>query len=209
MHKEICEYLGQKCPEAKASATINEVGDSFITVESSAWHQVALALKNGPYEFNVLQVITGTDYLAQAATETTPGQEAHLELSYILASFTKNHELIVKVHLPRGSASDLPRIKSVTDVWKAANWQERECFDMIGVDFENHPDKRRILCPDDWKGHPLRKDYVAEEVYNGMTVYPEAKMNIGEREFGVKQKQDVKGAVTSVNNYSLASSSNN
>ncbi len=81
-----------------------------------------------------------------------------------------------------------PQVDSVVSLYKAANFQERECFDLFGVEFLNHPDLRRILCPYDWQGHPLRKDYVAPKFYNGMEVFPEDKMNSEDREFIVLTK---------------------
>ena len=75
------------------------------------------------------------------------------------------------------------------DVYSAANWQERECYDMLGVRFKNHPDHRRILCPDDWEGFPLRRDYEAAKSYRGMEIYPDDKMNFEDREFAQKQKE--------------------
>ena len=95
----------------------------------------------------------------------------------MLCSFTKNNELILKVKLPKESPSATPEIESVCSVWKAADWQERECYDMVGVIFKNHPDFRRILCPEDWEGWPLRKDYDVAEEYHGMTINPEEKVN--------------------------------
>jgi len=65
---------------------------------------------------------------------------------------------------------DNPHVPSVESVWKTANWHEREAYDLIGVVFDGHPDLRRILLPDDWEGHPLRKDYKVPEFYNGMKV---------------------------------------
>ncbi|OFZ39284.1 MAG: hypothetical protein A2504_07945 [Bdellovibrionales bacterium RIFOXYD12_FULL_39_22] len=89
----------------------------------------------------------------------------HLELVYHLISYSKKHDLVLKVTLPRDNAV----IDSVESVWKTADWQERECFDLFGVNFKNHPDLRRIMLPDDWQGHPLRKDYTPPTEYHGMS----------------------------------------
>ncbi|MNG02001.1 NADH-quinone oxidoreductase subunit C/D [compost metagenome] len=82
-------------------------------------------------------------------------QETHLEVAYHLLSLTHKHEYCVKVKTDRDQAS----IPSVTDVWPTANWNEREAFDLFGIDFPGHPNLVRIMMPDDWVGHPLRKDY--------------------------------------------------
>jgi len=71
-----------------------------------------------------------------------------------LYSFAKNERLRIKAH-----AADGEKVPSLVEVWIAANWLEREVFDMFGIKFDGHPDMKRILLPDDWKGHPLRKDY--------------------------------------------------
>ena len=73
----------------------------------------------------------------------------------------------MKAYLPREGT---PSIATISDIYKAANWHERETYDMFGIQFTGHPDHRRILCPEDWVGHPLRKDYVAPDYYNGMPV---------------------------------------
>ncbi len=208
MPKEIADYINSRVPGANAQAVAAEVGDGHVSVEPKHIVKVCEALKNGPYEFNVLQVISGVDYLAKAAVEgetPSPAVEARIEVNYIIASFTKNNELILKVKLPREN----PTVDSVVGVWKAANFQERETYDMLGVTFTGHPDPRRILCPDDWTGFPLRKDYVAAESYNGMTIYPESKLNYPEREFGVRQKAEVKGAISSIDNYAMGERNKN
>jgi NADH-quinone oxidoreductase subunit C len=81
-----------------------------------------------------------------------------------------------------------PAVDSIVKTYAAANFQERETYDMFGIRFNNHPDHRRILCPDDWQGWPLRKDYVAQKYYNGMEVYPDSKMNYEDRDFIVRQQ---------------------
>ena len=81
--------------------------------------------------------------------------EPRFEIVYHLHSVERNERVRLKAMLP---GTD-PVIESVTGVWRGANWYEREVFDLFGVRFLNHPDLRRILMPDDWEGHPLRKDY--------------------------------------------------
>ncbi len=79
----------------------------------------------------------------------------YFEVVYNLYSISQHHMLRLKARVP----TDDCRINSVTTVWKGANWHERECFDLLGIVFDGHPDMRRILLPDDWQGYPLRKDY--------------------------------------------------
>ncbi len=81
--------------------------------------------------------------------------EPRFEVIYLVHSLERGQRLRLKCRL----GSEQPEIDSVTDVWRSANWYEREVFDLMGVRFRNHPDLRRILMPEGWKGHPLRKDY--------------------------------------------------
>ena len=74
-------------------------------------------------------------------------------------------QIVLKVDLPR----DNPKIATLEEVWKVANWFEREVYDLFGVIFEGHSDLRRIMLPEDWVGHPLRKDYVEQEEYDGIS----------------------------------------
>jgi len=87
-------------------------------------------------------------------------------LVYNLFSMKHRHKIALRVDLPR----DNPRVPSVESVWRTADWHEREAYDLFGIHFEGHPDLRRILCPDDWEGYPLRKDYVVQEYYHGIRV---------------------------------------
>lgn len=179
MHSEVVEFLNAEVAGCNAVANIAEVGDSSITVDSTFIKQVCSALKSSDkFKMNVLQVVSGVDY----------PEENIIEVNYIVASFIENTELIIKVRLPRGDENNLPKVESVCDVWKAANFLERETYDMLGVVFENHPDHRRILCPDDWEGFPLRKDYVVQEKYMDMVVNPPEKINKDDIEFFAKMR---------------------
>ena len=111
------------------------------------------------------------DYLA-CLTAIDNGVVANsVEVVYNLTSIPYEHNLMLKISLPRNFASEpLPSVSSVSGVWRTAEWHEREAFDLVGIRFENHPDLRRILLPADWQGHPLRKDYEPQETYHGIQV---------------------------------------
>jgi NADH-quinone oxidoreductase subunit C len=83
----------------------------------------------------------------------------HFDVVYHLASLVRGHAVVLKVAIPRND----PRIPSVTGLWQGADWHEREAYDLFGIEFEAHPNLRRIMMSPDWKGHPLRKDYVYED----------------------------------------------
>lgn len=106
--------------------------------------------------FDSLMCVSGVDY----------GAALHLGVVYHLFSMRHHHRLCLKVDLPR----DNPRVPSLALLWRVADWLERETYDMFGIVFDGHPDHRRILCPDDWEGFPLRKDYVVQEFYHGVRV---------------------------------------
>jgi NADH-quinone oxidoreductase subunit C len=120
-----------------------------------------------------LECLTGVDY---------PNRE-QIAVVYHLYSYEHRHRIIGKAFLPRSD----PRIASVADIWPVANWHERECYDLLGVVFEGHPDLRRILLPDDWEGHPLRKDYAEKPDYHGIPTTradPLELLQVGKRKEG-------------------------
>jgi NADH-quinone oxidoreductase subunit C len=186
MHKEIADFLNKKVSGAEAKALEAEAGQSSVVVKAEHILKVCEALKDSDeHQFNVLQVISGVDFPDGIGEQ----KEGVIEVNYMIASFIKNTEFILKIRVPRGDDENLPKVDSVCSVWKAADWQERECYDLVGIDFIGHPDLRRILNVYDWKGHPLRKDYVAQETYQGMTVYPPDKRNDPEMAFVVEQNR--------------------
>jgi NADH-quinone oxidoreductase subunit C len=94
-----------------------------------------------------------------------------LELIYHLWSLAHRHRLVLKVRLPRwrdDQPGQPPEVASVSGVWNTADWHEREVFDLSGVRFVGHRELRRILCPEDWVGYPLRKDYEMPAEYHGI-----------------------------------------
>ena len=136
-------------------------GEPAIRVAPAHIVAVATFLKTDPtLAFDCLSNQSGVDY---------PKRE-QMEVVYHLFSYRHRHALVLKV----GVSRDDPRLATVSTVWRAAIWQEREIFDLLGVDFAGHPDLRRILLPEDWVGHPLRKDYVEPTEYHGISTKRES-----------------------------------
>ena len=131
------------------------VRDAFCLVTAEELVDVANFLRHDPtLRFDFLQCITGVDY----------PREEQLHSVYHLYSYALRHQFVIKVVVPR----DKPLLPSVVAVWKTADWQEREQYDLLGLQYTGHPDLRRLLMPDDWVGYPMRKDYEEESEYRGM-----------------------------------------
>jgi NADH-quinone oxidoreductase subunit C len=126
-----------------------------IHVNAADWRPIAeFMLRDERLRLDWLANLSGVDYVA----------DGKMCVVYDLWSFELRHSFAVKVYCPRDQA----KMPTVCDLWPAADWHEREAFDMFGIIFENHPDLRRILCADDWEGFPLRKDYVFPREYHGI-----------------------------------------
>jgi NADH-quinone oxidoreductase subunit C len=124
-------------------------GDSWVTVEADSIREVLRSLKDDGYR--LLVFLTCVDHLADSSRKWP----ARYELVYQLRNDLTREQLRVRVFVD----GDPPSIESVHDLFPPANWEERETYDFFGVVFNNHPDLSRILMPDDWVGHPLRRDY--------------------------------------------------
>jgi NADH-quinone oxidoreductase subunit C len=125
-------------------------GETTVVVPREHLRRAAEFLTSEPsLRFSFLSDITTVDRFPL---------EPRFEVNYHLLSLDRRERLRLKVRLPGNDAS----VPSVVSVWPTANWHERENFDLMGIRFEGHPDLRRILMPDDWEGHPLRKDYPVE-----------------------------------------------
>ncbi|MBI3411645.1 MAG: NADH-quinone oxidoreductase subunit C [Planctomycetes bacterium] len=147
--------------------------DPFVVVDPADLVEVCRFLRDDPrLQFDLLNCISGVDYLELDPKKAPKaGYEPHLEVVYHLSSFPHKHRFVVKLILPRwkeNKAGDMPVVPSVTSQWAAADWHEREVYDLSGVWFDGHPDLRRILLSEDWAGHPLRKDYEFPLEYHGI-----------------------------------------
>jgi NADH-quinone oxidoreductase subunit C len=170
--KTLLDRLKSKFGDA-ITGTNTAALDPWVEVAPDRLVDVCRFLKTDPdLQFSMLNCISGVDYFEpdpKKAAKT--GWEPHLEVVYHLSSISKKHSLVLKVILPRwkdGVEGELPEVPSVASVWRTADWHEREVFDLSGVNFTGHPDPRRILCPEDWVGHPLRRDYEMPLEYHGI-----------------------------------------
>jgi NADH-quinone oxidoreductase subunit C len=143
--------------------------DPFVIVEADWIVEICqFAQAEAGLEFDYCEDVTGIDWPARNS----------IEIVYHLFSLQNRHQIVLKVETDRAQ----PSVPSVQGVWKAANWLEREVYDMLGVDFVGHPDMRRILLPDDWVGYPLRKDYQEAGGYHGVTnTRPDPLVRLGQK----------------------------
>jgi NADH-quinone oxidoreductase subunit C len=154
--QEIAARLQAAFPDAVVEVKSEGVVQPSVKIAPGRLRDVALSLRNDPdLAFDYLMCLSGVDL----------GKET-LGVVYHLSSMTHRHKITVRTDVPAAE----PRVATVSDIWPTANWHEREAWDLVGVVFTNHPDLRRILLPEDYPGHPLRKDFKVPEFYNGMKV---------------------------------------
>ena len=136
-----------------SSIEFAEDSQCFLLGELENWINIAKELKEKE-DFDYLMCITSLDL-----------ENNQLALAYNIHSTESKTSIEFKLLFDSETA-----IQSVESIWKTANWHEREAYDMMGIKFLNHPDMKRILLPEDWEGHPLKKDYVVQDYYHGMYV---------------------------------------
>lgn len=143
---EIAERIKERFPQSVEDITSYQ-GQVSVTVTSDSIVDICTYIQQeDDLLFDYLADLCGCDY---------PDRELRFEVVYNIRSLKHNYFIRLKVQLPEEN----PSVKSVSSVWLTASWFEREAHDMFGINFDDHPDLRRILMPEDWEGHPLRKDY--------------------------------------------------
>jgi len=154
--QQICEKIRERFGPAVREAKTEGVPNPFVSVAPENLRDISLFLRDeADLACDSLMCLSGVD-----------SGKGMLGAVYHIASTAHRHTVTLKVQVPAEKAE----IPSVADIWPAANWHEREAYDLIGITFTGHPDLRRILLPDDWPGHPLRKDFKVPEFYHGMKV---------------------------------------
>lgn len=139
----------------------DRLGDETIIIEPASLREICEFLReDDKMDFDFLTDITGVDYLKR---------KPRFEVVYHLYSMTKKHRLRIRVVVEEGNET----VPSIVDIWRAANWAEREVFDMYGITFEGHPNLRRILMYDEFEGYPLRKDYPVQRSQPRMDIKKE------------------------------------
>ena len=169
IHSILLERFG----EAVVGSQTFKAIDPWIQVAAASIAEVCTFLRDDSrLLFNHLNDLCGVDYLETDAKKAAKfGHEPHVEVVYQLSSLKLRHQLKLKVVVPRWKddiAGQLPVVPSLCAVYGIANWHEREAYDLIGIHFEGHPNLRRILCPEDWTGHAMRKDYAFPLEYHGV-----------------------------------------
>lgn len=134
-------------------STHTDKGDLTVIIKKDRSHEILKFLKEDPeLSFEILMDLCGVDYLPQ-------GAKPRFEVVYHLYSVTKNHRIRLRVKVP----VDDMKLPTATDLWKSADWAEREAYDMFGFEFVGHPNLKRLLMFEGFEGHPLRKDYPMEK----------------------------------------------
>jgi len=161
--EECCKLLVAEFGDA-ITDTVVENAHPYARVTAERWPDVAIFLRDDArFAFNLLRCISTLDLL-EANRLACVYDLIRVAAARPVELIEEGDEFAVRVEVDRDNAV----IPSVAHVWPAADWHEREAYDLMGITFSGHPDLRRILCPEDWDGHPLRKDYEFPLDYHGI-----------------------------------------
>lgn len=150
------ELINSKIGEGTVLSIDEQATPKALEIESARVKAVMTLLKDDESSFcDLLSCLTAIDNGPELNT---------MEVIYNLYSIPLEHSLMIKATISREN----PELETVSDLWKTADWHEREAYDLFGIIFKNHPDLRRILMPADWEGYPMRKDYEEPATYRGM-----------------------------------------
>ena len=144
---EVIQAIRSRFGEAVKASEVKGA-EARIDIRRERSDEIFVALKEMGFEY--LNCVSSVDWVAAG----------ELEVVYNLSSLKGKTKALIRVRVPRED----PVIRSVVPLWSAANWHEREAYDLMGIRFDGHPDLRRILTSEDWVGHPLRKDYQDERL---------------------------------------------
>ncbi len=149
IHKRLSKEIGEEIEWQEGAC------DSCAVVSLDKWVEAcSLARTDAGLQFDFLRSFSGVDR----------PDENKIEIVAHLFSYQRRHSFVLKTSVDRSR----PSMKSISEIWPAAVWYERECFDLLGITFLGNPDLRRIMLPEDWVGHPLRKDYEEGSAYHGI-----------------------------------------
>jgi len=155
--EEIHERLADEFGEAILEFSDEQLA-RYILVDADHWYEIAKYLAGDPdLYFDSLMCLSGVDY---------GPKKDRMEVVYNLHSMRHLHKITIKIQGPREDF----HVPSVEYIWRTADWHEREAYDLFGIVFDGHRNLKRLLLPDDWQGHPLKKDYEVQEYYHGIRV---------------------------------------
>ena len=167
--EDILRHVQEHVPEAVLDTDEKSLPTAMLVDAAHLVELMAFLKDDKSLYFDMLSCLTGIDNGEEAQT---------MEVAYNLYSIPHGHALMVRITVAR----DHPEVDSISSLFRTADWQEREIYDLLGIRFNAHKDLRRILMPNDWVGHPLRKDYREQEKYHGMYVIHEDIRNADKEE---------------------------